>query len=83
VDPINNSHAGFGKILKKYEKVTGERVRRSFMQRLDQEDFFKSGDLGAIIQLVETLFYVVSDGRRLSEVSLSPFSCLYHLEYFV
>lgn len=57
--------------------MTGERVRRSFMLRLDQEDFFKSGDLGALIQLTETLFYVISDGRRLSEVCL--ISCLTRL----
>ena len=66
---VELNYIGFGKIIKKYEKVTGERMRRAFMQRLDQEEFFRSGEVGSLIQLTETLFYVVSDGRRLAEVA--------------
>jgi anion transporter len=66
---VELNYIGFGKIMKKYERVTGERMRRAFMQRLDQEEFFRSNELGSLIQLTETLFYVVSDGRRLAEVA--------------
>jgi SPX domain protein involved in polyphosphate accumulation len=65
------NYVGFGKILKKYDKAAGEKVRKSFMERLDQEEFFKSGELGTLIQHTETVFFVISDGKQLTEVALA------------
>ncbi len=67
---VEINYVGFGKILKKYDKATGEKVRKGFMERLDSEEFFKSDEVGRLIQHAETVFFVVSDGKQLADVRL-------------
>jgi hypothetical protein len=67
---VEINYVGFGKILKKYDKATGEKVGKSFMERLDSEEFYKSDEVGRLIQHAETVFFVVSDGKQLADVRL-------------
>lgn len=59
---------GFTKILKKFDKVTGEKIRAAFVTRLNKEPFFQDNHLGSMIQQVETMFFILSDGKVLSDV---------------
>jgi phosphate transporter len=54
---VNLNHTGFRKIVKKFDKSTGENAQDSFMKQLNREDFYASNDIDG---LLDRLFVITS-----------------------
>jgi len=54
---VNMNHAGFRKIVKKFDKTIKENTLDTFMERLNKEEFYSSSDIDS---LLERLFAITS-----------------------
>ncbi|CAK4700216.1 unnamed protein product [Aphanomyces euteiches] len=57
---VNLNHTGFRKIVKKFDKTTGENALDGFMKQLNREDFYSSNDID---NLIERLFAITSKDK--------------------
>ncbi|KDO33902.1 hypothetical protein SPRG_01782 [Saprolegnia parasitica CBS 223.65] len=57
---VNLNHTGFRKIVKKFDKTTGEDALGGFMKQLNREDFYASNDVDG---LLDRLFGITSKDK--------------------
>ncbi|CAK4078631.1 unnamed protein product [Aphanomyces euteiches] len=57
---VNLNHTGFRKIVKKFDKTTGENALDGFMKQLNREDFYSSNDID---NLIDRLFAITSKDK--------------------